>query len=89
MVRLKGRLVREVKVLSRRNALRACNREQLRRREARWGAAGGERPVRRITNSIRPGAFDEPAIEWRSLNSQGKAVALRGSVQKRPQGGVR
>ena len=29
------------------------NRLQLRRREAGWGAAGGERLVRRITNSIR------------------------------------
>ena len=32
----------------------ACNRLQLRRREAGWGASGGEEVVRRITNSIRP-----------------------------------
>jgi hypothetical protein len=42
------------------------NRLQLRRRETGWGAAGGERPVRRITNSIRPVRRGEPASEWRS-----------------------
>ena len=45
----------------------ACNRLQLRRREAGWRAAGGERPVRRMTNSIRPCVLGEPATEWRSL----------------------
>jgi hypothetical protein len=31
-----------------------CSQTSLRRREAGWGATGGERTVRRITNSIRP-----------------------------------
>ena len=52
LVRLKACLTGEVKVLFRQT--RTCNRLQLRRRAAGWGAAGGERPVRRITNSIRP-----------------------------------
>src|SRR5271166_3182189 len=43
-----------------------CNRLQLRRRETGWGAAGGERPVRRLTNSIRSMWSGEPASEWRS-----------------------
>jgi len=43
-----------------------CSRLQLRRRKTRWRAAGGERPVRRITNSIRPARRGEPASEWRS-----------------------
>src|SRR5271166_2668358 len=30
-----------------------CGRRQLRRREARWGAAGGERTARRMTNPFR------------------------------------
>src|SRR5215510_10164611 len=68
----------------------ACNQLQLRRREARWRAAGGELPVRRITNSIRPGADDEPARERRSPEpQQGRPVALRGSVIKRRREGVR
>src|SRR5213594_124787 len=56
---------------------------QLRRQEARWRAAGGERPVRRMTNSIRPGMPDEPAYLGRSLTRKWAAVALRGSVTKR------
>jgi len=43
-----------------------CNRLQLRRRETGWGAAEGERSVRRMTNSIRPVRGGEPASEWRS-----------------------
>jgi len=45
-VRLQVGVVSEVQVLSRVNALRLCNRLLLRRREARWGATGGERSVR-------------------------------------------
>src|SRR5262249_27679555 len=48
-----------------------CNRLQLRRRETGWGAAGGERLVRRITNSIRPAGCGEPASQWRSLEFPG------------------
>src|SRR2546426_3522617 len=55
---------------------------QLRRQEAGWRAAGGERPVHRMTNSIRPGMPDEPAYLGRSLTREA-AVALRGSVRKR------
>jgi hypothetical protein len=43
-----------------------CNRLQLRRGDTGWGAAGGERPVRTIRNSIRPVRWGEPASEWRS-----------------------
>ena len=43
-----------------------CNRLQLRRREARWRAAGDERLVRRITNSIRPVWCGESASGGRS-----------------------
>src|SRR5208337_855538 len=43
-----------------------CNRLQLRRGDTGWGAAGGERPVRTIRNSIRPVRCGEPASEWRS-----------------------
>jgi len=43
-----------------------CNRLQLRRGDTGWGAAGGERPVRTIRNSIRPVWRGEPASEWRS-----------------------
>jgi hypothetical protein len=32
-----------------------CSCLQLRHREVGWGAAGGERPVRRMTNPFRPG----------------------------------
>jgi len=39
----------------------ACSRLQLRRREAGWRAAGGERSICRITNSIRPARAGEPA----------------------------
>jgi hypothetical protein len=38
-----------------------CNRLQLRRRETGWEAAGGERLVRRLTNSIRPARRGESA----------------------------
>jgi hypothetical protein len=31
-----------------------CNRKKLRPSDGRWRASGGERPVRRMTNSIRP-----------------------------------
>jgi hypothetical protein len=48
-VRLQVGVVREVQVLSRVNALRLCNRMLLRRREAGWGAAGGERSVRNVS----------------------------------------
>ena len=48
----------------------AFNRTKLRRRKARWEATGGERPVRRVTNSIRPDVTGEPAGEWRSLDSR-------------------
>jgi len=58
--------VREVQVLSRLES-RTCNRKQLRHREVGWEAAGGERAVCRITNSIRLGIPDEPAHSWRSL----------------------
>lgn len=47
LVRLKARVVREVKVLFR-YTLSTCNQLQRRRREARWRTAGGERPVRRL-----------------------------------------
>src|SRR5208282_3010672 len=43
-----------------------CNRLQLRRRDTGWGAAGGERPVRTVRNSIRPVTRGEPAAKWRS-----------------------
>jgi len=43
-----------------------CNRLQLRRGDTGWGAAGGEWPVRRMTNSIRSVWSGEPASEWRS-----------------------
>jgi hypothetical protein len=43
-----------------------CNRLQLRRGDTGWGAAGGERLVRTIRNSIRPVGCGEPASEWRS-----------------------
>src|SRR6266700_6545841 len=66
-----------------------CNRLLLRRSDAWWRAAGGERPVRRITNSIRRGGNDEPASQGRRLDPKGKAVELRGSAQKRQQRGVR
>src|SRR5438128_1051323 len=42
------------------------SRLQLRRRKTRWGAAGGERPVRRLTNSIWLARCGESAIERRS-----------------------
>ena len=48
----------------------ARSQEQLRRREARWGAAGGERPVRRKTNSIRSGERGKPAYQRRSLDRE-------------------
>src|SRR5712692_37340 len=38
----------------------ACSRPQLRRREAGWGAAEGERIIHRMTNSIRPGRLASP-----------------------------
>jgi hypothetical protein len=43
-----------------------CNRLQLRRGDTGWGAAGGERPVRTLRNSIRPVRWGEPASEGRS-----------------------
>ena len=45
-VRLQVSVVGEVQVLFGVNALRLCNRTLLRRREAGWGATGGERSVR-------------------------------------------
>ena len=51
-VRLQVSVVREVQVLFGVNALRLRNRTLLRRREAGWGATGGERSVR---NESEPG----------------------------------
>jgi len=54
LVRLRAHLIGEVKVLSSFIQRQTVTGLQLRRRETRWGAAGGKRPVRRMTNSIRP-----------------------------------
>jgi len=51
---------------------------QLRRQEAGWGAAGGERPVRRMTNSIRLGNPDEPACRVRSLTREAGSGSAKG-----------
>jgi hypothetical protein len=63
----------------------ACNRLQLRRREAGWGAAGGEEAVRRITNSIRPDrlASLRASGEARTCTKSRELITLKGWVQKR------
>jgi hypothetical protein len=57
---------------------------QLRRGDTRWGAAGGEQSVRRMTNSIRPAATASllPSGEAQT-RGKGESDTLRGSVIKR------
>ena len=47
------------------------SRGQLRRREAGWGAAGGERAACRLTNPIRRGVAASFLDVWRSLGPKG------------------
>ena len=44
----------------------ACSRTELRRREAGWGAPGGERPVRNESELDSAGCLGEPAAKGRS-----------------------
>jgi hypothetical protein len=86
-VRLRAHLVREVKVLSSSIQRQTVTNLQLRRRKAGWGAAGGERPVRRQTNSIRLTRNGEPADDERSPTPQrdgGLSGLLRDDVRRRP-----
>jgi len=64
----------------------ACSRPELRRREARWGVPGGERPVRNVSELDSAGCPGEPAGKWRSPDRRRKPVTLRGSVRKRWRG---
>ncbi len=50
---------------------------QLRRSDAWWGAAGGERPVRRMTNSIRLSMCGEPTSQWRSRDRKRRPGELQ------------
>ena len=61
----------------------ARNRRKLRRRETGWGATGGERPVRRMTNAIRPGVMASLRAKGEAQTGVGlKFSALRDSAEK-------
>src|SRR5215831_13303497 len=49
---------------------------QLRRGDTRWGASGGERSVRRITNSIRP-ASTASLLPGGEAQTRGKGSPIR------------
>jgi hypothetical protein len=49
-----------------------CSRRQLRRREAGWRAAGGERAARRMTNPIRRRVAASLLIDGEACGSDGK-----------------
>ena len=86
-VRLKAHLVGEVKVLSSFIQRQTVIRLQLRRGNARWRAAGGERPVRSKTNSIRLTRLVSPQMmsETRSPRKRGDLSGLlRDDVRRRP-----
>src|SRR3990172_9437909 len=56
----------------------------MRRPEGAGGANGGERSIRRITNSIRPERLTSlPPTGEVLTRASGKPVELRGSVRKR------
>jgi hypothetical protein len=52
----------------------ACSRPKLRRREAGWGASGGERPVRNASELDSAETGGEPAAKRRSPNRRESAV---------------
>ena len=63
------------------DALRPVTERQLRHREVEWRAAGGERPVRRMTNSIRPDAVTSQRSSG-EVQTERKPIELRGRVRK-------
>ena len=82
LVRPQAHTIREVRVLPG-PSCEARNQRKLRRRETGWGAPGGERPVRRMTNAIRPGAVASLRAKGEAPTGVGlKFSALRGSEEK-------